>query len=77
MPAHTWAPPRPLLPLYQQLRDRRIATGLSQEAVAERIGYALRSFQAWETGQNNPKPGSLVKWAEALGLEIQLVEKTS
>jgi transcriptional regulator with XRE-family HTH domain len=65
-------PPRPPHPVYQQLRDRRIAMNMSQEDVSRKIGYSLRMVQAWESGESIPKAPSLFDWINGLGGDFRL-----
>lgn len=65
-------PPRRIHPIYQQLRDRRVAMNLSQEEVARRIGYSTRSVQTWESGESIPKAPSLFDWINGLGGDFRL-----
>jgi predicted ATPase/transcriptional regulator with XRE-family HTH domain len=52
----------------QMLRDRRLAAGLTQEALAERAGLGVRSIQALERGESKPLRGTLLRLAGALDL---------
>ena len=40
-------------PSAADVKSARALTGLSQTAAAERIGAALRTWQAWEGGERN------------------------
>jgi WD40 repeat protein/transcriptional regulator with XRE-family HTH domain len=50
------------------LRERRLAAGLTQEALAERAGISARSIQAIERGTSAPQKDTLQRLAAALGL---------
>lgn len=50
------------------IRRLRKAAGLSQEALAERAGLALRYVSGVERGEENPSLRSLVALAEALDI---------
>ena len=59
--------------LVQELRRRREAKGISQEALNDRIGVADCLVAKWETGQKRPSPRYVWLWAEALDAELVLV----
>jgi transcriptional regulator with XRE-family HTH domain len=50
------------------LRSRRVAAGLTQEALAERSGLGVRSIQGLEQGETHPRRETLRRMAAALGL---------
>jgi transcriptional regulator with XRE-family HTH domain len=52
------------------LRDRRIALGLSQEALAEAAGVSARSINRWEQGRALPQPEVRRRLAEVLGIDV-------
>src|SRR5215471_17170133 len=49
-------------------REHRLATGLTQEALAECAGLSVRGIQAWERGETRPHRESVARPAGALGL---------
>jgi predicted ATPase/class 3 adenylate cyclase/Tfp pilus assembly protein PilF len=51
------------------LRAARLATGLTQEALAERAGVSSRSIQALERGENRPQQETARRLADALALD--------
>jgi predicted ATPase/DNA-binding XRE family transcriptional regulator len=51
------------------LRDHRLASGLTQEALAERAGVSDRSIRALERGGTRPQRETARRLASALGLE--------
>ncbi len=51
------------------LRQRRLAAGLTQEALAERAGLGVRSIQGLERGQNRPQRDTAERLATALDLD--------
>jgi predicted ATPase/transcriptional regulator with XRE-family HTH domain len=51
------------------LRERRLANGLTQEALAERAGVSDRSIRALEHGGARPQRDTARRLARALGLE--------
>lgn len=68
-------PPRALHPIVAELRAARVRAGVSQSALAEKMGYALSVFSKWERGTYAPNLRRLMDWAEALGLEIRIIER--
>jgi predicted ATPase/transcriptional regulator with XRE-family HTH domain len=50
------------------LRRRRLAAGLSQDALAERAGLSKRGISDLERGLRSPRPDTIRMLAEALGL---------
>jgi transcriptional regulator with XRE-family HTH domain len=50
-----------------RLRDARLAAGLSQRALAERLGVPQPVIARWETGAREPRVRAAVRVAEALG----------
>lgn len=53
------------------LRERRLSQGLSQDDLAERSGVSARSISALEAGGRRPRISSVVRLAEALGLDAE------
>lgn len=54
------------------LRTRRKLLGLSQLAVAQRIGASHASVSQWEKGHHRPRLEVLYAWAEALGFSLHM-----
>lgn len=52
--------------LGENIRRRREALKLSQEAIAERLGVSRQAVSKWETGQSEPTAGNLIQLAEVL-----------
>jgi transcriptional regulator with XRE-family HTH domain len=50
------------------LKRLRLAAGLSQEVLAERIGVTQTTVSAWEAGKYLPQPHQYPKLAEAIGV---------
>src|SRR5579885_324390 len=48
------------------LRNARLAAGLSQSQLAEKIGVDAKSVQRWETGKTTPRPSLLRALCDAL-----------
>jgi transcriptional regulator with XRE-family HTH domain len=53
----------------QRLRRARVKEGLSQEALAERVGVTARTVINWETGVNSPELAKIPKIAAATGVK--------
>lgn len=52
------------------MRERRLAAGLSQEALAERCGIDRKSISRMETGAFSPRLDSVFNVAEALNIPV-------
>lgn len=52
------------------LRKSRKEKGLSQAALARRLGIAQNTYSQYETGERHPYPEFLPKLADALGLTL-------
>lgn len=48
----------------------RLAAGLTQSQLAERVGVAPQQIGAWERGERKPKFDALMRIAQALGCSI-------
>lgn len=61
-------------PLAQNIKDAREAKGLTQLALAHKIGYngpdAGASICRLESGQQEPRMGTIRKIADALGVSV-------
>ncbi len=53
-----------------QIRARRMAIGMSQEAMAEAIGVSFQQVQKYEKGANRVSAAALVRIARALRCQI-------
>ena len=60
--------------LLRQLRTARRAAGLSQRSLAPRLNVIIASLADWEAGRDNPTMVHLIRWADALGLRLAIVE---
>ncbi len=56
----------------RELRDARLAAGLSQAAVATRLGCSRQLVAAWEARRIEPTSTQLARWAAVVGLEVSL-----
>ena len=61
--------------LIETIKERRQAMKVTQEVLAEISGVGLRTLKQFESGKGNPTLATLVKLADALGLEITLQVK--
>jgi len=61
--------------LIETIKERRHAMKVTQEILAEISGVGLRTLKQFESGKGNPTFATLVKLADALGLEITLQVK--
>ena len=53
------------------LRVARISQGLSQSALAEKLGISFQQVQKYERGSNRVSASRLWEFSEALGLDIR------
>jgi len=58
--------------LIETIKERRHAMKVTQEMLSEISGVGLRTLKQFESGKGNPTLTTLVKLADALGLEITL-----
>lgn len=65
-----------MLALY--LKNKRLEAGLSQAAVAEKLGYSCSQFVSnWERGVSEPPVATLFKLAEIYNLSMDEVFELS
>lgn len=50
----------------KRLREMRMYRGFTQQALADKIGVALRSYQCYETGTRTPSFDLLIQLADVL-----------
>lgn len=50
------------------LKRRRLAAGLTQGQLAERLGVTLQAVYLWERGDSIPSPRMYPRLSEALGI---------
>ena len=55
----------------QRLRELRLAGGMSQAQLAEKMNVTRQTISSWERGKSYPDIGSLTHLAEVLGVEVQ------
>ena len=61
--------------LHEQLKKQRMNLGLTQEALSEISGVALRTLKSVESGGGNASLGLLNKLGEAMGMELNFTIK--
>ena len=54
----------------EHLLKLRLASPYSQQAIADRIGVALRTYQYYERGQREPHISTLIALADLYGLSL-------
>jgi transcriptional regulator with XRE-family HTH domain len=60
---------RPILIDWTQLRDRRIARGLTIQDVVAATGFLAPSIYSWERGATKPSGDALVRLAALYGFD--------
>lgn len=61
---------RDVLDIGGRIRKAREHAGLTQVQLAEQLGQAERTVQAWEGNTRTPRPGALLHLAETLGRPV-------
>lgn len=56
--------------LSEKIYDCRKKAGLSQEALAEKLGVSRQAVSKWETGESEPEIGKLKRLAEVFGVSV-------
>ena len=67
-----WQRPSPRVTLARDCRDGRLALGITQSALAAKVGVVRSYIAAIERGRANPSLDVIVHLAAALGLELEL-----
>jgi transcriptional regulator with XRE-family HTH domain len=67
-------PVKPWVAIGARIRDARLAAGLSQAALAARIGTSRRHVIRLEHGEHRPSPPMLRRIAEATGRETSSID---
>ena len=64
----------PLFDIKKQLIDARLNYGITQDEIAHKIGTSKSSISRLESLNNTfmPNVGTLIKYAEALGLKLDM-----
>jgi transcriptional regulator with XRE-family HTH domain len=63
--------------LLEQLRAARLAQGLSQRQLGERIGLPQSNIARLESGGTDPSLSKIIELARALDLDLQLIPRTA
>lgn len=66
-----------LLDAVDILHQERLNQAMSLEEFEHKSGFSWRSFYYWKSGSRQPRLGSIVSMAQALGYEIVMVKKNS
>ena len=61
-------------PIVAELREIRRDRGLTQEAVARRMGRGRKALSQWERGIYTPSVETTDEWATALGVTLALLQ---
>jgi len=56
--------------VYLQLRELRIAQGLTMEEVAPLVGVHVNTLGVWERLERDPQLPNLLRWVDALGADL-------
>ncbi|WP_017585503.1 helix-turn-helix domain-containing protein [Nocardiopsis ganjiahuensis] len=62
-------------PIVDQLARARAQRGISVAALGHRLLTAAPTVHGWESGKHDPRLGSVIAYAEALGYELVLAPK--
>ena len=54
----------------EKLKAARLAAGLTQIDLAERVGCQQRDISRWENGDREPRATTLKKMAQAIGCSM-------
>jgi transcriptional regulator with XRE-family HTH domain len=52
----------------ESIKELRLLKGLTQEGLAEKMGITAATVRAYESGRRNPKPDTILRFADALGV---------
>lgn len=58
------------MPITKSLRKKRLAAGLSQKELADKLGIVQSAISAWESGEKMPRVAQLPELAAALHCTI-------
>lgn len=59
----------------ENIKAARLAAGMTQKELAEKIGVPYQSVQRWEKGIYKPGTGNLIKLATALEKTVEELVK--
>ena len=65
------AAPRQTTDSPSPIAARRLAAGMTQGQLAERIGVAPQHVGRWERNERKPKIDALIRIADALGCDVR------
>lgn len=58
------------VPITKSLKKKRLAAGLSQKELADKLGIVQSAISAWESGEKMPRAAQLPELAAALHCTI-------
>lgn len=67
---------RTVHPIVTELRAVRVGKRLGQRTLADQIGVTKEAVCQWENGIRTPSFFNFACWAESLGVELVVKEKT-
>lgn len=53
-----------------ELRQKRVAKGITSRELADALGITLKVLSTWETGLYAPHPHDLMVWCRTLGVKL-------
>lgn len=56
--------------LTKNLKHLRAVTGLTQQGLAQKIGFSQQAIARWETGKATPDPDTLIKLAAVFNVSV-------
>lgn len=60
-----------------RLIAKRLDAGLSQQELADRLGYSYDTVHQWENGRIHPAFQSLLNWCQFLGVTLTVTERSN
>jgi transcriptional regulator with XRE-family HTH domain len=70
-------PTRDMLTISYHLRKARYWRGISILALSGISGYAHKTIRSWEEGRSVPSVKAFVDWADSLGYDIVLYDRST
>lgn len=58
------------------IKSNRLANGITQQKLAEKLNVDIRTIQKWESGERIPDAKNILKLIETLELNNKEVEKS-